>query len=391
MPSPRTLLAGLPDLARRDFGEYGDDAPSRFFALLNPALVVWAWATVPRQVDGDTRIAALTLLAVVSVVLLLRLVRPPAVRLGMWFVVMLVGAVAAGLLFATAPTGVAPAFAPVVAGASGFMFETRRAVVVAVVASLTAAVAMVTRFGDARYAWVVVLGLAVLVGMSRRDRVRTLTLMQEKVEQTDRAIASEARAQVLAERARVAREIHDVLAHSLSGVNMQLNLAEALMEDGRDTEARAAVASARSIVTDGLADARRAVYALRDESGGLVGALRPLVAATDETIEITGSPRPVDGDVVAELSRIVAEALTNARRHAPSSPAHIDLAFAPSVVTVTVGNDTPAGASSFVDGAGVGLRGMHERARQIGATLHVGPRDPDDPTGGWMVHVEVTT
>ncbi len=76
---------------------------------------------------------------------------------------------------------------------------------------------MVVRFDDARYAWVVVLGLAVLVGMTRRDRVRTLVLMREKIEQTDRAIASEARAQVLAERARVAREIHDVLAHSLSG------------------------------------------------------------------------------------------------------------------------------------------------------------------------------
>ncbi len=378
-------------MARRDYGEYGDDAPSRLFALVNPALLIWAWATVPRQVDGDLRIAAIVLLAVVSVVLVLRLVRPTAIGATAWFVVMLVGAPAAGLLFATAPQGVAPAFVPVIAGSAGFLFDTRPALVVAGVGSVTAAVAVVVRFDDARYVWIVLVGLAVLIGMTRRDRVRTLILMREKVEQTDRAIASEARAQVLAERARVAREIHDVLAHSLSGVNMQLNLVEALMEDGRDADARAAVATARTLVTDGLGEARRAVYALRDESGDLVGALRSLVENTAETIEISGTPRPVDADVLAQLGRIVAEALTNARRHAPGSPAHVDVVFAPSLLTVTVGNDTPTGASSFVHGSGVGMRGMHERAEQIGATLRAGPRDPDDPTAGWTVHVEVTT
>ena len=392
MPSIRSILAtAVPAAARRDFGEYGDDAPGRFFALVNPALMVWAWLTVPRQVDGYLRVAALALLAVVSIVLLLRLFRPPVIGAGAWFVVMLVGAVAAGVLFATAPGGVAPAFAPVIAGASGFLFETRRALVVAGVASITAAVAMVVRFDDARYAWVVVLGLAVLVGMTRRDRVRTLILMREKIEQTDRAIASEARAQVLAERARVAREIHDVLAHSLSGVNMQLNLVDALMEDGRDDDARAAVTTARSLVTDGLGEARRAVYALRDESGDLVGTLRPLVAGADESIAVEGTPRPVDADVVAHLARIVGEALTNARRHAPDSAARVTLAFAPGRITVTVENATAHGGSRFSDGAGLGLTGMRERAEEIGATLSAGPRVAGDDSTRWTVHVEVTT
>ncbi|GAA1879082.1 sensor histidine kinase [Williamsia serinedens] len=392
MPSPRSLLASaLPAAARRDFGEYGDDAPGRFFALVNPALMVWAWVTVPRQVDGTLRIAALVLLAVVSVVLVLRLFRPPAIGPSLWFPVMLGGAIAAGVLFAVAPGGVAPAFAPVIAGASGFLFETRRALVVAGVASITAAVGMVTRFDDARYAWVVVLGLAVLVGMTRRDRVRTLVLMREKIEQTDRAIASEARAQVLAERARVAREIHDVLAHSLSGVNMQLNLVEALMEDGRDDDARVAVATARSLVTDGLGEARRAVYALRDESGDLVGALRPLVAGTTESVAVEGTPRPVDADVVAHLTRIVGEALTNARRHAPGSPAHVSVVFALGLLTVSVENATPTGDPRFLDGAGLGLTGMRERADEIGATLVAGPRVDGDLAGGWLVRVEVTT
>lgn len=392
MPSPRSLLASaLPAAARRDFGEHGDDAPGRFFALVNPALVIWAWATVPHQVHGGTRVVALVSLAVVSVVLVLRLFRPPVIGNSVWFPVMLVGAVAAGVAFAAAPQGVAPAFAPVMAGAAGFLFETRRALIVAGVASLTAAVGMVTRFDDGRYAWVVVLGLAVLVGMTRRDRVRTLVLMREKVEQTDRAIASEARAQVLAERARVAREIHDVLAHSLSGVNMQLNLAEALMEDGRDDDARDAVTKARSLVTDGLGEARRAVYALRDESGDLVGALRPLVAGAAESIDVEGTPRPLDSDVVTHLARIVGEALTNARRHAPGSPAAVTVVFAPGVITVAVENATPTGGSRFVDGAGVGLTGMRERAAEIGATLVAGPRVDGDVTAGWLVRVEVTT
>ncbi len=392
MPSIRSILANaVPAAARRDFGEYGDDAPGRFFALVNPALLVWAWLTVPQQVTGETRVAALTLLAVVSVVLVLRLFRPPVIGATTWFVMMLVGALAAGLLFAAAPGGVAPAFAPVIAGSSGFLFETRRALIVAAVASLAAAVGMVTRFEDARYAWVIVLGLAVLVGMSRRDRVRTLILMREKLEQTDRAIASEARAQVLAERARVAREIHDVLAHSLSGVNMQLNLAEALMEDGRDDDARAAVSTARTLVTDGLGEARRAVYALRDESDDLLGAIRPLVVGSQESLSVDGTPRPVDADVVAHLSRIVGEALTNARRHAPGSPAHVAVVFAPGVVTVTIENATPTGESRFVDGAGVGMTGMRERAEEIGATLVAGPRVDGDATAGWLVRVEVTT
>jgi hypothetical protein len=141
---------------------------------------------------------ALPLLAVVSVVLVLRLARPPVIGMTTWFAVMLVGGVSAGLLFTAAPAGVAPAFAPVIAGAAGFLFETRRAVIVSLAASLTAAVGMIARHGDVRYAWVAVLGLAVVVGMTRRDRVRTLVLMREKVEQSDRAIASESRAQVLA-------------------------------------------------------------------------------------------------------------------------------------------------------------------------------------------------
>jgi signal transduction histidine kinase len=136
------------------------------------------------------------------------------------------------------------------------------------------------------------------------------------------------------------------------------------MEDGRDDEARAAVAAARSLATDGLGEARRAVYALRDESGDLVGALRPLV---------------------------VCEALINARRHAPGSPASVVVVFSPGLLTATVENDTPTGGSRFVDGAGVGLTGMRERAAEIGATLFAGPRVEHNATAGWRVRAEVRT
>ncbi|MGJ0118564.1 sensor histidine kinase [Williamsia sp. MIQD14] len=365
-----------------------DTTMIRLMPLINLAVVVWAWFTVAPLGFSGAGLYGLILMVLGTFGMSLRLLDPATLTDRVRFVATLGAGIVAGLLFAFDPTSAATAFAPIVAGTAGFRFSAIPAIVIAGVTSATAFVAMAVKFDGTSY-YPLLVGLAVLIGMTRRDRSEAMRLAREKVEQTDRAIASESRAQVLAERARVAREIHDVLAHSLSGVNMQLNLADALLEDGRAEDGRQAVRTAQGMVADGLVEARRAVYALREESRGLVASMVSLVTGDDETLSTDGDPWEPAPDVVAHLTRIVGEALTNARRHASGAPISVALEFAPDRLRVSVVNDRATHAEEFTGGSGMGLIGMRERAAEIGASLTTGPGTAADPDAGWTVTIEV--
>ncbi|RJQ85960.1 histidine kinase dimerization/phosphoacceptor domain-containing protein [Amycolatopsis panacis] len=102
--------------------------------------------------------------------------------------------------------------------------------------------------------------------MSRQDRRAALNNAERAAVEAQRAAASEAREAALLERSRIARELHDVLGHSLTGIAMQLDLADALATKGRSEEANSAVLRARSIAVDSVTQMREAVHALRDDS-----------------------------------------------------------------------------------------------------------------------------
>jgi signal transduction histidine kinase len=195
-------------------------------------------------------------------------------------------------------------------------------------------------------------------------------------------------AAAMAERSRLAREMHDVLAHTLSGLVLQLEglklLALARDADEAVTEG---LARAHRLSQTGLTEARQAISALR---GGTVpgpAAIADLVAEhralTGQTCRFLehGSPRPIAADVALALYRTAQEALSNVRKHAPDAEVdvnlhwerdHVRLVVEDAGLPVTVGVQPPSGSEET---PGYGLTGMAERAGLAGGRLEAGPTE----------------
>jgi signal transduction histidine kinase len=228
--------------------------------------------------------------------------------------------------------------------------------------------------------------LAVLVGGSaaagRAMRVRQAENRRLR-ELTARLAAEQdlhARAAVAEERARVARELHDIVAHSVSLIAVQAGAAEQLM--GRDDDrARASLRAVQETASGALGEMRRLLGVLRADGDAPGLAPQPGLTALGELVEqARGSGLPVELHVAGErpeiapgvdLSayRIVQEALTNVRRHAGAVPTEVRVRYAPDAVDLEVAN-ADAGPRSG-NGNGHGLTGMRERARIYGGTLDV--------------------
>ena len=192
------------------------------------------------------------------------------------------------------------------------------------------------------------------VAMTRREYLVRAEQAERTLAETRRAREAETHAAALAERARIARDIHDVLAHSLAAVSVNLQAAgglltaESLPADNPElAKAIECVERAGTLTREGLATARRAILALRDDAAPLPDQLASLAAqyqATgDATIQltVTGEPRPLAGQAALVAYRTAQEGLTNARKHAPGQPVRLTLAFAPSQLAVTVENPLP--------------------------------------------------
>jgi signal transduction histidine kinase len=240
------------------------------------------------------------------------------------------------------------------------------------------------------------------ISSARRGYIQRVTQAERLVAETERANAEQAHAATLAERARVAREIHDVLAHSLAALTVQLEVADALITDGRDiARAQSYVTRAQRIAREGLAETRRAIAALRDDSAPLPDLLRALVDAYQAeadaaaTLTISGEHRPLGHDVALTLYRTAQEAFTNVRKHAPGAPVTMALAYdrttslggteVPAVelrITNTASRATPG--TLHASGGGYGLTGMRERAELLSGELLAGP-----VADGWQVVVRL--
>jgi signal transduction histidine kinase len=191
------------------------------------------------------------------------------------------------------------------------------------------------------------------------------------------------------ERARMARELHDILAHSVSVMGVQAGAAEEVL--GRDPErARPALRSIQEISRDSIGELRRLLGMLRSDElepstapqprleqlGALIGRMRQ--AGLPVALQITGTRRVLSAGLELTAYRVVQEALTNALKHARPSHVDVGLAYSPDYLEISIDNDGPIVAGN---GSGQGLIGMNERVSLYGGTLVAAP----NPQGGYHV------
>jgi signal transduction histidine kinase len=221
---------------------------------------------------------------------------------------------------------------------------------------------------------VFVLVWAAGVGL-RRQEARAQRNLQRAID-VEVAAAERTMAAVVDERTRIARELHDVVAHAVSTMVVQAGAAEQVVDDDV-AHVRAALASIRTTGADALAEMRRVVSMLRSDGDGSlspqpgVGGLTELVAdacrgGLDATLVVDGDRRSLPPGLDLAAYRIVQEALTNVRRHADASAVRVHLTFAADELRIEVSDD---GAGPVTPAPGHGLIGMRERAAVYGGTL----------------------
>ncbi|MEU5319812.1 histidine kinase [Streptomyces sp. NPDC021056] len=217
-------------------------------------------------------------------------------------------------------------------------------------------------------------GLA-LAGYTLRLDAEARGSAQRLLSQERAARAAEAESAALAERARIAREIHDVLAHSLSAQLVHLEAARLLIERGAEREQiLERVVAARGMARDGLAETRQALSALRGDLTPLEDFLTQLVETTaDAEVTITGERRGLSAEASQAVRRVAQEALTNVRKHAPGAKVRLRLDYGEHQVTLGVRDSGGSPGELTAAGAGYGLLGMRERAELLGGSLEAGP------------------
>jgi signal transduction histidine kinase len=198
---------------------------------------------------------------------------------------------------------------------------------------------------------------------------------QRLLAQERAARAAEADSAALAERARIAREIHDVLAHSLSAQLVHLEAARLLIERGADREQiLERVVAARGMARDGLDETRQALSALRGELTPLEDFLTQLVGTSaGAEVTVTGERRPLPAEASQAVRRVAQEALTNVRKHAPGAKVKVGLDYGEHQVALIVRDSGGSSGDLAGTGAGYGLLGMRERAELLGGSLDAGP------------------
>ena len=253
--------------------------------------------------------------------------------------------------------------------------------------------------------WVLIAALTLAawaVGFARRGRATRMVLLQERALTAEQTAAQQYALATAAERTRIAREMHDVVAHSLSVVIAQ-------SDGGRyaaTTDPGAAVQSLETIgetARSALADMRRILGVLREDPNSPSGAdpdVAPAPSAENlqqlmDTVRssgvnishvVVGSKRLTPPGIGVTIYRICQEALTNILKHAGPNPSVTLLEkWEPGAVVVEISDDGRGAAAPKPDGAGHGLIGMRERAALFGGTLSAGPK----AGGGWRVQARI--
>ncbi|WP_405842870.1 sensor histidine kinase [Streptomyces sp. NBC_01518] len=370
-----------------------DNNPIQVFGTV-AAIVVGAIAVRPIGFSG-TGLAVLCLLVLVSLMTCTRLIPEGRLAPGPQFAVLCVWSAGAAALLALDRSGASALFAYFVTGHAGYRLDSRRSLPFAAATSALCAGVLLLPWGGHGTSWIVgaFTGVSVLVGISNRAHTDALRSARAAAEQAELAARAEARAEALAERARIARDVHDVLAHSLAGVNMQLEVTDALLESGDVERARQAAQRAQSLVRSGLTEVQRTVGDLREDALPLVETLRSMLGSVSDagTLTVDGPERELPVRLTQVIVRCAQEALTNAHKYAPGAPVRMRLEHLSDETVFEVVNSAPPEGSRPLAGAGsgMGLVGMRERLDLVGGTVTAGPIVDGDDSGGWLVRVVI--
>ena len=251
---------------------------------------------------------------------------------------------------------------------------------------------------------IVILALAVTVGNVVRSRRALAAETAIRLRLAEEERTAEAARVVAEERLRIARELHDTVAHGMATITVQASSALHLLDtDSPAHRLRTALTAIRETSKGALTEMRSVLGQLRrSEPGdhhapgdagqtglGRLEALRDAVTAAGAPVTVTveGDRRPLSAEADHSAYRILQESLTNVLRHAgPGAAAHVCLRYQPEALTITVTDDGPAnGVSAVLPAGGHGIDGMRERAASVGGELTAGPL----PGGGFQVRAQL--
>lgn len=233
------------------------------------------------------------------------------------------------------------------------------------------------------------LAAAWFAGEMVQARTAYLTELEDRAARAERERETEAARAVAEEKARIARELHDVIAHDVSLMVVQAGAAEEVFDD-RPSEARAALRRIDEAGRDALRELRRLLGTVLTGDAELEP--QPSLERLDEviervrasglrvTVEIDGSPRPLPAGIDLSAYRIVQEALTNVVRHAHATETRVAIAYMPRALELSI-TDNGRGASNGPRAHGSGIVGMRERAALVGGTVEASPAS----NGGFLV------
>ncbi|MBW1598948.1 sensor histidine kinase [Streptomyces sp. JJ38] len=369
-------------------------------------LVAEAEAGEFRRLSDWQLLAAVPISFALSVVVWLRRRWPEA---------MLLLAVAAGLAqLATDVFAVPPDFAMLVIVFTVASREVRWASRLALVGAFVGPPLAVLRFAEedggtfgdiaALVFFLVCFLLAWVMGDSLRTRRAYYIELEERAARLEREREAQAKVAVAAERARIARELHDVVAHNVSVMVVQADGA-AYVLDSAPEQTRQALETISGTGRQALAEMRRLLGVLRDDERGEAGEYVPQpgveqltelveqVRGTGLTVDfrVDGTPRPLPSGVELTAYRIVQEALTNTRKHGgPDAGATVRITYGNDELSLLAEDDGRGAQAELyeeggADGLGHGLIGMRERVGMVGGLLETGPR----PGGGFRIRASL--
>jgi signal transduction histidine kinase len=243
--------------------------------------------------------------------------------------------------------------------------------------------------------WLSPTAIAWLLGAYQRTRRLYVAELHERADRADREREERAQAAVAEERARIARELHDIVAHNVSVMVVQAEAADEMLERDRPERARGPVWKIQETGRSALTDMRRMLGILREADSRPALAPQPGIANLEllltklresglpVELDVTGEPQPLSPGVDLSAYRVVQEALTNTLKHAGPARARVVVHFAPGALELEISDDGPGAPNGA--GGGHGLVGMRERVAMFGGELEAGPR----PAGGYLVRARL--
>ena len=338
------------------------------------------------------------LVVAAALVLVARRRRPVAV-----FVVSMGATVIASMLGYA--TGGLPSIAPLLALGSASYHTSRRTTIVLVGAASLLLATLYVAFPTAdggRGAIVevivpdfLVVWLAALAGDVLRGQRAYARTLEQRTEELARLRGAEKREAIVAERARIARDMHDIVGHALAAIALQARAGHRRLARGAVDRADVALREIDTLAGQALTETRRAVGLLRSTEAGVPPARQPALRELDELVDALrtadikidvhreGPTTALPAPVQAAAYRIVQESLSNVVKHAQPAHATVTLRQDGDALVVDIRDDGVA--RDRVHRLGHGLRGMRERVEAVGGTLHAGPA----AGGGWHVRAHL--